>query len=457
MAYFVINVNTYLSFFYVNGMLILMAKAKSHFVCNSCGANFTQWSGKCPVCGEWNTITEEVPEEIIAASRSGESDAKPVELLKVSQLPTQNAKRLKTGMEEFDRILGSDDPGIVAGSIILMAGNPGVGKSTLLLQVASTIKDALYFSAEESLEQIRMRAYRLGIEKSGFRLASERNLNKIIATIKAEKPSFVVIDSIQTVYDDTITGTPGSLIQVRDNCWRLQQLAKITGVAILVVGHVTKEGVVAGPRVMEHLVDAVMYLEGEKRTGLRLLRCDKNRFGSTEEVGIWQLTSKGYLPVKDPGTLFAQLVTENIPGRALAIAIEGSRAFVVEIQALVAKTSFGYPKRTAQGIDTNRLALLLAVLENQLGLKFSEYDVYINVVGGFTLKDPGTDLAVAAAVISGLTRKPLDNKLILVGEIGLLGEVRPALEHLKRVKEAKRLNYETNRGIRTLQDLKKLF
>lgn len=240
---------------------------------------------------------------------------------------------------------------------------------------------------------------------------------------------------------------------MRDNCWRLQQLAKQTGVAILLVGHVTKEGVVAGPRVMEHLVDVVMYLEGERRTGLRLLRTEKNRFGSTDEVGIWQLTSKGYVPVKDPGKLFAQLVSSDLPGRSLTIALEGSRAFVIEIQALVAKTAFGYPKRTAQGYDTQRLTVLLAVLENRLRLPLSQYDVYVNVVGGFSVKDPGVDLAVAAAVLSGLKNVPIEDKLVLMGEIGLLGEVRPAFEHTKRVKEAEKLGYKTNRGVRTLGDL----
>jgi DNA repair protein RadA/Sms len=246
------------------------------------------------------------------------------------------------------------------------------------------------------------------------------------------------------------------LVQVRDNCWRLQQFAKQTGVAILLVGHVTKEGIVAGPRVLEHLVDVVMYLEGEKRTGLRLLRADKNRFGSTEEVGIWQLTSHGYEPVADPGQLFASLVSADVPGRALTVTIEGTRAFLVEIQALVTKTAFGYPKRASQGIDINRLNLLLAVLENRLNLPLSQDDVYLNVVGGFTLKDPGVDLAVAGAIMSGLTKQTLPKKLLLVGEIGLLGEIRPAFEQAKRAKEAKRLNYAINKGVGSIHGLKKI-
>lgn len=432
-----------------------MARSKSVFSCTNCGSQFSTWSGRCTSCGEWNTLIEEVAEVGVGRGSGGETN--PAELLNIAHLPATHTKRLSSGLIEFDRVLGGDDPGIVQGSVILMAGNPGVGKSTLLLQVASTVKKALYFSAEESLEQIRLRVSRLGVQKSLLRLAAERNLNKIIAAIKKEQPDFVVIDSIQTVYDDTIAGTPGSLVQVRDNCWRLQQLAKVSGVAILLVGHVTKEGIVAGPRVLEHLVDVVMYLEGERRTGLRLLRCDKNRFGSTEEVGIWQMTSVGYQPVSDPGQLFAQLVSEDVPGRALTITLEGSRAFIVEIQALVTKTAFGYPKRTAQGVDINRLNLLLAVLENRLGLAFSQQDVYLNVVGGFALKDPGIDLAIAGAVVSGLTKKVLPKRLILNGEIGLLGEIRPAFEHTKRAKEAKRLGYEINKGIRSLKAIPELF
>lgn len=433
-----------------------MPRAKKEYVCSSCGSHFTSWAGRCSVCGEWNTLEEETVESL--PTRTGTAvSADPTPLFTVNQLPSNIKTRLKSGSPEFDRVLGGDDPGIVAGSIILMAGNPGVGKSTLLLQVSATVKDALYFSAEESLEQTKLRATRLGLTKSPLRLATERNLNRIIATIQEEKPPFVVIDSIQTIYDDTINGTPGSLVQVRENCWRLQQFAKSSGTAILLVGHVTKEGVVAGPRVLEHLVDAVLYLEGEKRTGLRVLRAEKNRFGSTEEVGIWQLTGKGYVTVDDPGKLFASLVTENIPGRALTITLEGSRAFVVEVQALVTKTVFGYPKRTAQGIDPNRLTVLLAVLESRIGLPFSQHDVYINVVGGLSVREPGIDLAIAAAAISNLTKKPIRKDLILVGEIGLLGEVRPPSEFTKRAKEAKRLGYEVNSGIHSLKSLSALF
>ncbi len=427
-----------------------MAKAKSMFVCLSCDRSFSRWAGRCPNCGEWNTLTEET-------TGASAHDALPADLVTIAQLPKQKVQRLRTGNDEFDRVLGGDDPGVVRGSVVLLSGNPGVGKSTLLLQIAAAIKCSLYFSAEESLQQLTIRAQRLGITSSTLRLSSERDTSRIIAAIQAEKPDFVVIDSVQTVFDDAVAGTPGSLVQVRENTWRLQQFAKTTDTAILLVGHVTKEGVAAGPKTLEHLVDAVLFLEGEKQTGLRLLRSDKNRYGPTDEVGIWQLQKTGFEPVEDPGKLFASLLSSDVPGRALTVAMEGSRAFLVEIQALVSKTSYGYPKRTSQGIDQNRLNVLIAVLENRLELPLNQYDIYVNVVGGFTVKDPGIDVAVAAAIISGLTKRPLAEKLAVIGEIGLLGEIRPAAEQEKRKKEISRLKYQTTGQINSLSQLKQLF
>lgn len=430
-----------------------MTKPKLNYVCLNCEQTFSQWFGRCPNCKEWNTLAEasRVPEAAIVSERE------PAELTPISNLPDSKVERIKTGIEEFDRVLGGEDPGLVIGSVVLLGGNPGVGKSTLLLQVASRVDGAIYFSAEESLEQLKIRAQRLGLQKSQLKLSSERDLNKIISAISKENPRFVVIDSIQTIYDDIIAGTPGSLVQVRENCWRLQQFAKARGISILMVGHVTKEGTVAGPKTLEHLVDVVLYLEGEKRTGLRILRGEKNRFGPTEEVGIWQLSAKGFEPVADPGKLFASILTENIPGRALGITVEGTRAFVVEIQALVTKTSFGYPKRTAQGIDLNRLNILLAVLDNRLELPLHDHDVFVNVVGGFNIKDPGIDLAVSAAIVSSLTKKSLPDSLALFGEIGLLGEIRPAFDGERRQKEAKRLNYQTSLKMRSVKQLRELF
>lgn len=381
----------------------------------------------------------------------------PADLVNVVDLPKQRVERLETTIEEFDRVLGGSDKGIVRGSVVLLSGDPGVGKSTLLLQVASKIENSVYFSAEESLPQLTIRTHRLKIKSKTLKLSTERDLNRILTSISKEKPEFVVIDSIQTIYDDSSPGTPGSLVQIRENTWRLQQFAKTTDTAIFLVGHVTKEGSIAGPKSLEHLVDVVLFLEGEKRTGLRLLRCDKNRYGPTDEVGIWQLEREGFVSVDDPGKLFASLVSSETPGRALTIALEGSRAFLVEIQALVAKTSYGYPKRTAQGIDYNRLSVLIAVLENRLELPLSGYDIYINVVGGFTVKDPGVDVAVAAAIISGLTKEPLPDKLVVIGEIGLLGEVRPAANSQKRKKEIERLKYQSMSQMSSINQIKQLF
>ncbi|HUD20661.1 MAG TPA: DNA repair protein RadA [Candidatus Saccharimonadales bacterium] len=429
-----------------------MAKAKKFYSCLNCGAMSTTWSGKCTACGQWNTLVEQ--EETADFSPTSTKQA---ELVAIKDIKSDSLKRLKTGIKEFDRVLGGDDPGLVTGSVVLVAGAPGVGKSTMLLQVASHVPDAVYFSAEESLEQLRLRANRLGLAKSDLRLSSERGLSNILASVYREKPPLVVVDSIQTIFDDTLPGTPGSIVQVREACWRLQKFAKETGTTMLIVGHVTKEGMIAGPKVLEHLVDVVLYLEGEKRTGLRILRAEKNRYGSTEEVGIWQLLAAGLKSVEDPGQLFAELITDNLPGRALSVTVEGTRSFIVEIQTLIAKTAFGYPKRASQGVDLNRLNLILAVLENRLNVNLSSYDVYLNVVGGFTLKDTGVDLAVAAAILSGLTKKPINKKTIFVGEIGLLGEVRSAIDRTRREKEAERLGYDISKNIKSLDQLSAAF
>lgn len=429
-----------------------MAKPKTSFICLNCHYQSSTWSGRCPNCNEWNTIVEQE-----ASAVDSSTSARAAELTPLNKLSLDPKKRLVTSAPDFDRVLGGTDPGIVEGSVTLLAGSPGIGKSTLLLQVAHSVPNSLYFSAEESLEQIRLRSARLGLADSPLPISAERRLPNIIQAIREQKPSFVVIDSIQTVYDESLPGTPGSLVQVRENCWRLQQLAKSEGVALLLVGHVTKEGVIAGPKVLEHLVDVVLYLEGERQTGLRVLRAEKNRFGATDEVGIWQLESSGFVPVTDPSRLFESILTENVPGRALAATMEGSRAFIVEVQALAAKTSFGYPKRSAQGIDLGRLTLLAAVVENRLKIPVSQFDLYVNVVGGLTIKDPGIDLAVTAAIISSITGKMLPNKLVLAGEVGLLGEVRPPNQLARRKKEVDRLRYEFGSTLKTVSGLSALF
>lgn len=430
-------------------------KKKSLFLCLNCQNQFSQWSGKCSVCGEWNTIVEQTEAEPEAGLEVADQPAQLVELGKITGQPA--APRIPTKLTELDRVLGGDQPGIVPGSVILLAGNPGIGKSTLLLQVGGQVANTLYFSAEESLEQVGLRATRLGLMKASLHLAAERRLGSILAAVKQNNPSLVIIDSIQTIYDDQLPSSPGSLVQVRENCWRFQQFAKQLGIAIVIVSHVTKEGTVAGPKVLEHLVDVVLYLEGERRTGLRLLRSEKNRYGSTEEVGIMQLTEKGFEAIEDPGKVFASLITEDVPGRSLSITVEGSRAFLIEVQALVTKTGFGYPKRTSQGVDLNRLTLIIAVLENRLALPLNQYDIYINVVGGFTIKDPGIDLAIAAAIVSSLKKKILPENQVLLGEIGLLGEIRPAAVLSSRLKEAKRLKYQVVDSSRSITELKRLF
>jgi DNA repair protein RadA/Sms len=429
-----------------------MAKAKPSFICLNCQQPQARWSGRCPNCGEWNVIVEQVADPGIPEL----GGAVAADLTPLKELPQQKAVRFTSGSTEFDRVMGGADPGVVPGSVMLLAGTPGVGKSTLLLSIAARVPGAFYFSAEESLEQIGLRATRLGLAKSTLEISAERRLPNILAALRQRSPQLAVIDSIQTVYDETLPGTPGSLVQVRENCWRLQQFAKSQGVALLLVGHVTKEGVIAGPKVMEHLVDVVMYLEGEKQTGLRLLRAEKNRFGSTEEVGIWQLTAGGFRSVEDPGKLFAGIVTPDVPGRALSVTLEGSRAFLIEVQSLVAKSSFGYPKRSTQGIDLSRLNLLLAVLENRIGVACSQYDVYLNIVGGFSVRDPGIDLAVVAAVASCISGKAIPEDLVLFGEVGLLGEIRPAEQAAKREKEVKRLGYRASKHLTNIRQLKDL-
>lgn len=428
-----------------------MSKYRTSFVCLSCQNRASKWSGKCPSCGEWNTLEEDSIDD--APSQS----VNPAELFTIDQIADQSKTRISSGLIEFDRVLGSEKPGIVPGSVILVAGNPGVGKSTLLLQVAEGVKECLYFSAEESLEQIKIRAERLKIKSKSFLVSAERDINKIFKSITNNKPKLVIIDSIQTVFDETAVGTPGSVNQVREIAWRVQKFAKISGVAFVLVGHVTKEGIIAGPKVLEHLVDVVMSLEGEKRTGLRLLQAQKNRYGPLDEVGIYQLTNAGFVTVDDPGKMFASLINEKLPGRALSVTAEGSRSFLLEIQALTTKTSFGYAKRSCQGIDANRLNVILAVLENRLGVATNQFDIFVNVVGGFNIKDPGIDLAIAGAILSSLNKKILPDNVVLIGEIGLLGEVRPAHHQSLRVKEVKRLGLRTNQAISSIENLNKLF
>jgi len=428
-----------------------MKKNKASFLCLNCQQESSKWSGKCSNCGQWNTLVETDVEDAVSAS------VEPAELFSIGDISGLSESRIKTGLTELDRVLGSDEPGIVPGSVVLIAGSPGVGKSTLLLQAASGVKQTLYFSAEESLEQIKLRAERLKVDSGAVLVSSERDINKIFKAISERKPRLVILDSIQTVFDEAAAGTPGSINQVREIAWRVQKFAKTAGVAFIIIGHITKEGSIAGPKTLEHLVDVVITLEGERRTGLRLLQAEKNRYGPLDEVGIYQLQASGFVEVADPGKLFASLVSEKLPGRALSITAEGSRSFLIEIQALTTKTAFGFAKRSCQGVDANRLNVILAVLENRLSIPTNQYDIFINVVGGFSIKDPGIDLAIAGAILSSLNKKTIPDTIVLIGEIGLLGEVRPAHHQTLRSKEAKRLNLRSNELISSIDKLEAIF
>lgn len=422
-------------------------KKSSAYRCINCGTVYKQWSGKCGSCGEWNSLTEE-DATVIATSE-------PAVIVPLKSVNIEESKRIKTGIDEFDRVLGGDVGGIVSGSVVLIAGSPGIGKSTLLMQMCANIQGCVYFSAEESSAQLKIRSLRLGVKDSQL-ISTERNLSSILSAVSKEGIKLVVIDSIQTIYDPTLPGAPGSILQVREACWRIQQFAKEKSVAFVIVGHITKDGNVAGPKTLEHLVDAVLYFEGEKSTGLRLLRGEKNRYAPTTEIGIFQMSDKGFVGVVDPGTLFTQMLGETLPGRALTVAVEGTRAFLLEVQALVTKNTHGYQKRITSGIDQNRLLILLAVLSNRLQIPLNDYDVYLNVVGGANLKDPGIDLAVAAAILSSYTDKAMPEKAVLFGEVGLLGEVRPASKQEIRIRESKRLNYSPV-STKSLNNLLKLF
>ncbi len=404
------------------------------YVCENCGAESAKWSGKCESCGSWNTLVEFKTDKK-ARNMGKTSDNKPVIL---NEIETNNDEKLSSGIGEFNRVLGG---GIVSGVILLIAGDPGIGKSTLLLMVSDKIGDVLYISGEESVQQIKLRADRLGIKSDSLKLLSETDIYMTIKYIEQIKPKLVIIDSIQTMFDQNFPSTPGSLVQVRECALRLQRLAKQSGIPILLVGHATKDGNVAGPRTLEHLVDGVFYLEGDKYKEVRMLKSIKNRFGSTDEVGIFVMRQDGLREVDNPSELFIQDKTD-VPGCVVSSTIEGNRPILVEVQALSSPTAFGYPRRTASGFDVNRLQLILAVLSNKLKLNLQSQDIYINVVGGLQLKDPGVDLAIACAIVSAVKNKKIDEDYCIIGELGLGGEIRRVSYEDKRYHEAKRLGYK---------------
>jgi DNA repair protein RadA/Sms len=419
-----------------------MAKGKNTaFFCKECGYEASKWLGQCPACREWNTFVEEV------VVKNGKGIQKPLHTDRkpalLSQINSGEEERLSTGFEELDRVLGG---GIVKGSLTLIGGDPGIGKSTLLLQVCKKISDTgkkvLYISGEESLRQIKIRADRIGSFTDHMQLFCETNLEIIEEVLRSEKPDVAVIDSIQTIYHGDVASAPGSVSQVRESTNIFMQIAKTENISIFVVGHVTKEGVVAGPRVLEHMVDTVLYFEGDRHASYRILRGVKNRFGSTNEIGVFEMRQDGLNEVKNPSEYMLSGRPENASGSVVACAVEGTRPILAEIQALVCRTNFGMPRRTAAGTDYNRVNLLMAVLEKRLGFKLGEYDAYVNVAGGMKILEPALDLGIVLALISSYRDIAVDEKTIVFGEVGLSGEVRAVSMAERRVAEAEKLGFE---------------
>lgn len=418
-----------------------MAKAKTNvFFCQECGYESAKWMGQCPGCRAWNSFVEEpVIKGTGKKSQSLGELAKPVTL---EEIETSETQRISSGLKELDRVLGG---GIVPGSLVLVGGDPGIGKSTILLQVcrnlASTGISTLYVSGEESLQQIKMRGERIGSFADSVRFLCETSLEQIEGVITREKPKVAVIDSIQTMCNEDISSAPGSVSQVRESTSVLMQLAKKQGVMIFIVGHVTKEGTVAGPRVLEHMVDTVLYFEGDRHASYRILRGVKNRFGSTNEIGVFEMREDGLSEVANPSEYMLSGKPENASGSVVACSMEGTRPILVEIQSLVCRTSFGIPRRTAAGTDFNRVNLLLAVLEKRLNMPLSSCDAYINIAGGIRMNEPAIDLAMVLAIISSYQDRPIDEKTIVFGEVGLSGEVRAVSMARQRVMEAKKLGF----------------
>ena len=422
-----------------------MAKLKQVYICQECGYESGKWMGKCPSCNEWGSLVEEVVEakkpSLTAPSSRGAASSAPVKLRDVK---IENETRTTTGMKELDRVLGG---GIVKGSLILVGGDPGIGKSTLLLQICEELgnqnRQVLYISGEESVAQIKMRGERLNVHTENLNLLAETNMSFIEAHIKNTKPDLVILDSIQTVYCDDITSAPGSVSQVREATHKLMNLGKGYGITIMIVGHVTKEGALAGPRVLEHMVDTVLYFEGERHASFRILRAVKNRFGSTNEIGVFEMQDVGLKEVLNPSEIMLAGRPMDVAGSLVSCSLEGTRPMLIEVQALASFTSFGMPRRTATGIDYNRMVILIAVLEKRAGLDMGNYDVYVNLAGGMRINEPSLDLAAALAIASSFRNTPIDPHTVVFGEVGLTGEIRCVAMAEKRVVEAAKLGFKT--------------
>jgi len=414
-----------------------MSKKKIKYVCSGCGYESLRWIGKCPECESWNSFTEEIIE---TSKRKLQTPVKEVVATKIDEISGTDADRIKTGMVEFDRVLGG---GLMPGSVILLGGDPGIGKSTLAMQAASQIKEkVLYVTGEESGRQIKLRATRLNLKSDTFFVLPETDLSNIVSAIKNLSPSVVVVDSIQTMYRPELENSPGTITQIRECTSLLMEVAKKDHFSVIIIGHVTKEGMIAGPKVLEHIVDTVIQFEGESNHTFRILRAQKNRFGSTNEIGIFDMREDGLHEVTNPSELFLNGTNKKLPGSSVTSSIEGTRPVLLEVQALVTTSNYGYPQRVTTGFDQRRLSILLAVLEKRAKLRVSANNIFVNMAGGMRIVEPAVDLAVCCSIVSSLFDKAIDNKTVIVGEVGLGGELRKVNSIEKRIQESEKLGFK---------------
>lgn len=418
-----------------------MKGLKSVYICSECEYKSPKWLGKCPSCGAWNSFNEDIVREEKGSSRPARGIVSSSHAVRLDELDMPEYMRVSSGLAEFDRVLGG---GIVVGSVVLLSGEPGIGKSTLLMQISDILgsrKKILYVSGEESGGQLKLRAERLGVSGNNLYLLNETNIEAILAEADKLKPDIIIADSIQTIYSDDSASSPGSITQVRECAFDFIEKAKSYGISVILVGHVNKEGGIAGPKVLEHMVDAVLYFEGDRRQSYRIIRAVKNRYGSTDEIGVFEMTDSGLSEVANPSEMLMEGRPTGVPGNCAVCTLEGTRPLIAEVQALVSPTSFPSPRRTANGVDYNRVCLILAVLEKRLGLKFSVNDVYMNVIGGLRIDEPACDMAAALALVSSLTDRVIPDDLIAFGELGLSGECRAVSNLDVRLREAERLGF----------------